>query len=123
MKDFSTKHMFHRTIIGLLSILIIWSATFGNHSAFVSKVENKATKEAVNSPNSDPDKGTGETFKIVAYEAVIPLVHANVAVLLYFFTKVQLTFNRCIEVEKEFHLPFISYFNTLFRLIISPNAP
>lgn len=115
--------MFHRVIIGILSMLIIWLASFGNHSSFVSKVENEKVIGVVNLPDNNQENSSEETFKIVAYEAVLPLIHANVSVLLYFFTKIQLSFEILIEVEKDFQLPFISYFNTLFRLIISPNAP
>lgn len=123
MKYLSTKHVFYRVTIGLLSMLIIWLASFGNHSSFVNKVKNEKVVETVNLPDNGQENSPEETFKIVAYEAVLPLIHANVSVLLYFFTKIQLTFDVFIEVEEEFQLPFISYFNTLFRLIISPNAP
>lgn len=115
--------MFQRTIIGILSLLIVWLATFGNQSSFEGSMDNDVDVPVAEIPVSDQDESSQDAFKIVAYEAVIPLVHASVSVILYCFIKIQSIFETFTEVETEFELPFLSYFNTLFRLIISPNAP
>lgn len=115
--------MYQRSIIGILSLLIIWIASFG--SQFQPAIDGGEAVAVADVHASDDEKQTAPetSLKIVAYEAVLPLIHANVTSIAYFFIKLHITLDHVIEVESDFVVPHISYFNTLFRLIISPNAP
>jgi len=115
--------MYQRSIIGILSLLIIWIASFGSQFPVV---DNEMVQTAVvDRQVADDEKQTNpeESLKIVAYEAVLPLIHANVATVACFFIKFHIALDPVIEGESDIVVPHISYFNTLFRLIISPNAP
>lgn len=100
-------------------------ATFGDgHSPAFSKTDMKVvSSKAIDDASQEDQKSDREEYKLMAYQAVLPLLHANLSPLQCTFTKITLTIVRVLEEESTFHLPFISYFNTLFRLIISPNAP
>ena len=115
--------MYQRSIIGILSLLIIWMASLGNE--FQVSVNSEAESPVADIHASDDEKqnSSEESLKIVAYEAVLPLIQANVTTIAYFFIKIHVTLDHVIEGESDFVVPHISYFNTLFRLIISPNAP
>ncbi len=115
--------MYQRSIIGILSLLIIWIASFGSQlQRDIDVVENTPVAD-VHTPNDEKQTGPESSLKIVAYEAVLPLIQANVTTIAYFFIKLQVTLDHVVEGESDFVVPHISYFNTLFRLIIAPNAP
>ena len=118
-------NMIQRSIIGILSLLIVFFATCGNThtSPYLNNTDTVATPDSASTKNQEDQEGDQEVFKLVAYEAVLPLLQANFLPLQYTVFKVAIQIVNTVEEERTFPLPFISYFNTLFRLIISPNAP
>lgn len=116
--------MIQRSIIGMLSVLIVFFATcVDQHTpAYLGESEAGATSDELPSDEQE-DQGSSADYKLMAYEAVLPLLQANFSPLQYTVFKVTVVIENIVEEERVFHLPFISYFNTLFRLIISPNAP
>lgn len=115
--------MYQRSIIGILSLLIIWIASFGNDIRTSVNNDAEAPVADIHASDDEKQKSSEESLKIVAYEAVLPLIQANVTTIAYFFIKLHVTLDHLVEGERDFVVPHISYFNTLFRLIISPNAP
>lgn len=115
--------MYQRSIIGILSLLIIWLASFGSQIQNGIDVDEKAPVADIHTSNDDKQTEPESSLKIVAYEAVLPLIQANVTTISYFFIKLQVILDHVMEGESDFVVPHISYFNTLFRLIIAPNAP
>lgn len=115
--------MYQRSIIGILSLLIIWIASFGSQFQIADSFEVQSAIEDQQVADDEKQTAPEESLKIVAYEAVLPLIHANVATVACFFIKLQVTLDPVIEGDCEIVVPHLSYFNTLFRLIISPNAP
>lgn len=117
--------MIQRSIIGMLSVLIVFFATCGNkHTAsFMEEKNVVALCDELTGDEQEDQNNNPVEYKLMAYEAVLPLLQANFSPLQYTFFKITIIIENVIEEERVFHLPFISYFNTLFRLIISPNAP
>jgi len=120
MRSNLNTYNIYRTITGCFLILLVLFSAYspGKYTAMEDNIPHDLDAfEGEHENNSDED------FKIVAYEAVLPVVHANLSVAQFIFFTLEVVFSTFIEMEESFHLPFISYFNTLFRLIISPNAP
>ena len=117
--------MIQRAVVGFLTLLLMFSATFGDgHFIAFSDTEIEIVPSpTADGANGEDQNGEREEYKFVAYEAVLPLLHANFAPLQCTFTQITIVVVRVVEEVGTFHIPFISYFNTLFRLIISPNAP
>src|SRR5690606_19139543 len=85
------QNMYQRSIIGILSLLIIWIASFGSQlQRDIDVVENTPVAD-VHTPNDEKQTGPESSLKIVAYEAVLPLIQANVTTIAYFFIKLQVT--------------------------------
>lgn len=102
----------------------MFSATFGDgHFIAFSDTEIEIVPSPTADSNGENQESEREEYKFVAYEAVLPLLHANLTPLQCSFTQITIMVVRAVEEVGTFHIPFISYFNTLFRLIISPNAP
>lgn len=117
--------MIQRAVVGFLTLLLMFSATFGDGHFFAfpdTDIEVVASQAADGTNQEDQENGR-EEYKFVAYEAVLPLFHANLAPLQCTFVQITVVVVHAVEEVGTFHVPFISYFNTLFRLIISPNAP
>lgn len=116
--------MIQRAVVGFLTLLLMFSATFGEgHFIAFADTEIEIVPSPTAEPNGDEKEGEREEYKFVAYEAVLPLLHANLTPLQCSITQIAIIVVRTVEEVGTFHIPFISYFNTLFRLIISPNAP
>lgn len=116
--------MIQRAVVGFLTLLLMVSATFGEGSFIVlpdTDIEIATSQTA--DANGEEQDNQKEEYKYVAYEAVLPLLHANLTPLHCTFTQVTIIVVRAVEEIGVFEIPHIPYFNTLFRLIISPNAP
>jgi hypothetical protein len=69
------------------------------------------------------DKDSKEDYKFCAYEAVVPTVHFNVVYHFNFIIDVR-TIETPVQIIKQSAPLFTRpYYRTLFRMIISPNAP
>lgn len=81
-------------------------------------VENEATL-----PADQQEERSAEHLSTLAYEAIVPIAQLSLVQELYIIA--DLTLLNEIEMEEVLETPlyFNSYFKTLFRLIISPNAP
>lgn len=120
-----TTSRFQRSVIGALSILIVFFATCANQQviSFHNGDDVVAVEGLPGSDQGDQKDTPQKEYKIRAYEAVLPIVQATFSSLQCFFFETQPITEDFTEDERVFDLPFISYFNTLFRRIISPNAP
>ena len=117
--------MIQRAVVGFLTLLLMFSATFGDGHSYAfghtdAAIVPSQTADGTDQENQESER---EEYKLMAYEAVLPLLHANLSPIQCSFTQVTLVVVHVVEEVGTFHIPYISYFNTLFRLIISPNAP
>ncbi len=113
--------MIQRSVVGFLTLLLMFCATFGDgHSYAFSYDVEVVPSNVADGTDQESDR---EEYKLMAYEAVLPLLHASLTPIQCTFTHITIVVVRVVEEVSTSPIPFISYFNTLFRLIISPNAP
>ena len=124
MKTFSTILFHYRSLISFLSLVImLWAAHAPQIYNMEADAKNLEFAEALESPRQEQDPAPNYEFKLVTYQAVLPMIYASLPVIHYLIFKLEKVKAAFNEEVKTFQLPFLSYFNTLFRLIISPNAP
>ncbi len=98
------------------AIAILFSQT-----AFVSE---KHTSDVETHQSSDDDNAENtHDITIIAQDAVSSIAQLTLANGLHFITDIDQNETETVKVHFDQKIDFNSYFKTLFRLIISPNAP
>lgn len=101
------------TVVGIISnsnTAIVAGAEF-------SCLEKQQQEEAA------PDQQQDQEHFLMAFEAIVPVFSINVDVDLYAILEAPLLDVIQLKEEVPEVIPANSYFNTLFRFIISTNAP
>lgn len=109
------KHVTGIAIGILAAVVILFSQSF--YFEYVANIEGKATVEH----SSDVD--SSETVLKMAHQALSTVVQFAIHNVLHFISQIYIENNTELEVKIENSISFDSFFQTLFRLIISPNAP
>lgn len=122
---FAAIYMKHKAIISkfrkllpvfcaaIISLFIVCNESFQHHS-FKEKAENKTSSTA----GQD-----AEEIVMVSYKAIVPLLQLNLHSCLYFIFDTGLVEKPLFNAEVFVPAFSNTYFTTLFRQIISPNAP
>lgn len=109
------KHFAGISLGIVAAVVILVSQSF--YFDYVANVEGNAHTEQVSDVDSD------ETVIKMAHQALSTVVQFAVQNVLHFISQIykEDTFESSVSIENT--ISFDSYFHTLFRLIISPNAP
>lgn len=119
MKSFKNISKHKQTIgicFGIIAaIVILMSQSF--YYDYLANASQEATVEVSDEGNEQPDILT------ISNDAVTSVVQFTIAHVLHFIAELYLDNTDEIEVEVVGKIEANSYFKTLFRRIISPNAP
>lgn len=118
----SCNILYFRKCVVLILVMLTFMAMTG-HS--LSQWQDPSGVTAVESRDGFDDNAEGKETKVhlPAYQAIVPIVQLNLVHELYMIADLDLLHE--IEVVEVIALPLYcnTYLRTLFRLIISPNAP
>lgn len=121
MKEKDNISFIRKINISLLMLLTVIGVVFNSGAKVVSVTESSAVEQRQESASTDHQQD--QDFFVMAYEAIVPVFSVNVDVDLYtLFEAPLLDVIQLIEDTQEV-IPASNYFNTLFRFIISTNAP
>lgn len=113
---FNTKRL--SLILGLITALLILGSTTLQY-----EVQQKPVEQA-SSVNEDGAEHPTSTTQISGFQAVAQIIHVQLAVpLLLYFGEVNEVEDRVAQPTWLSSDHYSQFLKTLFRLIISPNAP
>lgn len=105
--------------IGIIAALVILvSQTF--YFDYLANTDGDKVKTEVAEDGSEHHASDVLT---ISQDAVTTVVQFTINQILLFITDLQLISNEDVKVEFSQKVELTTYFKTLFRLIISPNAP
>lgn len=116
----SAKHTSKKHIMGLALGVLTALAVLCSQSCYYSLIEKTKSVEASGSADQS-DEGTG--VSVLTTDAVSYFVQVTLNQALHVITEIYSEAVDQTKTEVDLKVDFDSYFKTLFRLIISPNAP